>query len=207
MRLLSFLQRELAPFPGRLRAALRITVSALTAVLVTVTVGGDSFPHAHWTIVTIFTVSQADAGASLRKSFQRVIGTLIGGGLGILVVIAFVDIPVFYVPLLGAVVAFGIFASFTTSAPYVMLLGSLTFVLVTFVPPGSGATEAVENGLWRILAIAIGVICGTGAQLFLWPEIPRPSCARRSPAGSPRSPGACGPSPSWKVAIPPPSLR
>jgi multidrug resistance protein MdtO len=172
VRLLSFLQRELAPVPGRLRAALRITVSALTAVLVTVTVGGDSFPHAHWTIVTIFTVSQADAGASLRKSFQRVIGTLIGGGLGILVVIAFVDLPVFYVSLLGAVVAFGIFCSFTTSAPYVMLLGSLTFVLVTFVPPGSGASEAVETGLWRILAIAIGVMCGTGAQLFLWPDDP-----------------------------------
>lgn len=172
MRLLSFLQRELAPAPGRLRAALRITVSALTAVLVTVTVGGDYFPHGHWTIVTIFIVSQADAGASLRKSFQRVIGTLIGGGLGILAVIAFVDIPAFYVPLLAAVVTFGIFASLTTSAAYVMLLGSLTFVLVTFVPPGAGAAEAVDNGLWRILAIAIGVICGTGAQLFLWPDDP-----------------------------------
>jgi len=143
VRLLSFFQRELAPTPGRLRAALRITVSAIIAVLVTVTVGGDYFPHGHWTIVTIFTVSQADAGASLRKSIQRVIGTLIGGGLGILVVIAFVDIPAFYVPLLGVVVTFGIFASFTTSAPYVMLLGSLTFVLVTFFPPGSGPTEAV----------------------------------------------------------------
>jgi Predicted membrane protein len=142
VRLLSFLQRELAPAPGRLRAALRITVSALTAVLVTVTVGGDYFPHGHWTIVTIFIVSQADAGASLRKSFQRVIGTLIGGGLGILAVIAFVDIPAFYVPLLAAVVTFGIFASLTTSAAYVMLLGSLTFVLVTFVPPGAGAAEA-----------------------------------------------------------------
>ena len=172
MKLFSFLERELAPTPGRLRAALRITVSSLTAVLVTVTLGGDFFPHAHWTIVTIFTVSQADAGASLRKSAQRIVGTLVGGLLGILVVVAFADLSPFYVPLLGAVVGVGIFASLTTSSPYVMLLGSLTFVLVTFVPPGSGASDAVETGLWRILAIAIGVICGTGAQLFLWPDDP-----------------------------------
>jgi len=172
VRLLAFLTRELAPAPGRLRAALRITISALTAVLVTVAVGGDSFPHAHWTIVTIFTVSQADAGASLRKSMQRIVGTLVGGLLGILVVITLADLSPFYMPVLGAVVAVGIFASLTTSSPYVMLLGSLTFVLVTFVPPGSGASDAVEMGLWRILAIAIGVVCGTGAQLFLWPDDP-----------------------------------
>ena len=65
MTLLSFLQRELAPTPGRLRASIPIVISALVAVLVTVTLGGDAFPHGHWTIITIFMVSQTDAGASL----------------------------------------------------------------------------------------------------------------------------------------------
>lgn len=172
MTLLAFLGRELAPAPGRLRASLRITIASLAALLTTLMLGADAFPHSHWTIVTIFTVSQADAGASLRRSVQRVVGTLVGGILGMLVVVAFVDTPAYYAPLLGAVVGLGIFASLTTSAPYVMLLGSLTFVLVTFVPPGSSAGGAVEGGLWRILAIAIGVVCGTGAQLLLWPDDP-----------------------------------
>jgi multidrug resistance protein MdtO len=170
--LLPFLRRELAPTPGRLRASLRIVVASLVAVLVTVVLGEDSFPHGHWAITTIFTVSQADAGASLRKSVQRVVGTLVGGGLGILVVIAFADQPALYMPLLGMIVALGIFASLTTSAPYVMLLGSFTFVLVTFFPPGANESSAVEQGLWRVVAIAVGVICGTGAQLFLWPVDP-----------------------------------
>ena len=172
MTLLSFLQRELAPTPGRLRATLRIVVASLVAVLTTVALGVDAFPHGHWAITTIFTVSQADAGASLRKSFQRVIGTLVGGGLGILMVAAFSDFPYVYVPVLCAVAGFGIFASLTTTSPYVMLLGSFTFVLVAYFPPGASENAAVETGLWRVVGIALGVICGTGAQLFLWPDDP-----------------------------------
>jgi multidrug resistance protein MdtO len=170
--LLAFLGRELAPAPGRLRATLRILIGCMVAVTLTITLGGGVMPHGHWTVASIFTVSLPDAGASLRKSLQRIIGTLVGGLLGILAVIVFVDLPVLYAPLIGAVAGFGIFASLTTSAPYVMLLGSLTFALVTFFPPGVEAAFAVETGLWRILAIAIGVACGTGAQLLLWPDDP-----------------------------------
>ena len=176
MRLVHFLLRELAPTPGRLRATSRILVGCLAALLFSIVLGGGILPHAHWTIITIFIVSQADAGASLRKSWQRVLGTLVGGLLGILAVIALADLPILYVLVLGAVTAFGLFASLTTTIPYVMLLGSLTFVLVTFLPPGE--TPAVDTGLWRILAIVIGVVFGTAAQLFLWPDDPEEKLRR-----------------------------
>lgn len=172
MSLLAFLRRELAPTPGRLRASLRIVVGSLVAMSLTVLLGAGYFPHAHWSIFTVFTVSQPDAGASLRKSIQRVIGTLVGGGLGILGVIAFADQPIFYVPALAMVAALGLFASQTTTAPYVMLLGTITFVLVTFYPPGASASAAIDTGLWRVLAISLGVACGTGAQMYLWPDDP-----------------------------------
>ena len=172
MRLTRFLRRELAPVPGRLRATLRIVVGCLAAVILTAIIGADLTPHAHWTVTTIFTVSQADAGASLRRAIQRVIGTIMGGVLGILVVIAFADLPVIFVPTLGVVVGLGIFASLTTTVSYVMTLGSLTFVLVAFLPPGAAAGSAIEAGLWRIVAVALGVVCGTFAQMFLLPEDP-----------------------------------
>src|SRR5262245_48555664 len=98
-----FLRRELAPAPGRLRASLRIVAGCLAALVGTVVLGIDALPHGHWTIITIFTVSQADAGASLRKSLQRVVGTVAGGVLGILAVVAFADLPWLYVPVLGAI--------------------------------------------------------------------------------------------------------
>ena len=116
MTLLRFLERELRSTPGRFRATMRVLVGCLVAVVATTVLGADILPHGHWTVTTIFTVSQADAGASLRKSMQRIVGTLVGGVLGILVVAALADLPVFYVPLLGAITGFGIFASLTTSA-------------------------------------------------------------------------------------------
>jgi multidrug resistance protein MdtO len=172
VRLARFLRRELAPVPGRLRATLRIVVGCLGAVILTAIVGADLTSHAHWTVTTIFAVSQADAGASLRRAIQRVIGTIVGGVLGILVVMAFADLPVIFVPTLGVVVAFGIFASLTTTVSYVMLLGSLTFVLVAFLPPDAAAGTAIDAGLWRIVAVTLGVVCGTFAQMFLLPEDP-----------------------------------
>jgi multidrug resistance protein MdtO len=172
VRLAQFLSRELAPFPGRLRATLRIVVGCLVALVLTAVIGADLGSHGHWIIITIFTVSQADAGASLRKSLQRIVGTLAGGILGMLVVIAFGDLPVFYAPLLGGVVVLGLFASLTTTASYVLLLGTITFVLVAFMPPDAALASAIETGLWRIVAITVGVACGAGAQLFLWPDDP-----------------------------------
>jgi multidrug resistance protein MdtO len=172
VNVLAFLRRELAPTPGRLHASLRIVVGAMVAMVLTVLLGAGYFPHAHWSIWTVFTVSQPDAGGSLRKAIQRFIGTLVGGALGILGVVAFADQGIFYVPALAMVAALGMFASQTTTAPYVMLLGTITFVLVTFYPPGASASDAVETGLWRILAISLGVVCGTGAQFFLWPQDP-----------------------------------
>ena len=68
MRLARFLSRQPAPAPGRLRTTLCILGGCLAAVVLTAVLGADLTPHAHWTITTIFTVSQADAGASLRKS-------------------------------------------------------------------------------------------------------------------------------------------
>src|SRR4030095_9847663 len=132
--LAAFLPRERAPAPGRLRGTLRIAIGCLAATLSGYVIGASISPHAHWVITTVFTVSQPDVGASLRKAGQRLVGTVIGGGLGILAVVAFADLPVMYVPVLGAVVALGLFLSMTSTAPYVMMLGTLTFVLVSFIP-------------------------------------------------------------------------
>jgi multidrug resistance protein MdtO len=172
VRLDRFLSRELAPFPGRFRATLRIVAGCLAALFFTDVLGGGLAHHGHWTIITVFVVSQADAGASLRKSLQRLVGTLAGGLLGILAAIVLADLPALYTPLLGAVVGFGLFASLTTTAPYVFVLGALTFVLVAFLPPGATAVSAIDTGLLRILAITVGVAFGAGAQLVLWPDDP-----------------------------------
>src|SRR5215831_2934844 len=95
----------------------------------TVLVMGFHIPEGHWTVITIFTVSQPDAGASLRKGVQRVIGTVAGGVIGILIVSIFADQPWIRVPLFGAFGAIALFLERTTTAPYVGLLSGFTALL------------------------------------------------------------------------------
>ena len=174
-----FLEAELGPRPGRLRAALRIVVAepgrGRPHLLFQI-------PHGHWTIMTIFTVSQADAGASLRRRLQRIVGTLAGGARGLLAVIAFIDLPHFYAPVLGLAVVLGVYLSHVMAAPYPPLLGVMTYVLVT-LSHVEFPEDYVDVALWRIVAIGMGVVLGTGAQLFLWPDDPidklRAGLARR----------------------------
>jgi len=178
-RLGVFLEEELGSRPGRLRAALRIVVPSLVGATLIMLF---QIPHGSWAILTIFTVSQADAGASLQRSLERLLGTIAGGLAGLLAIIAFIDLPYFFAPALGLAVVVGLYLSHVMATPYPPMLGVMTYVLVTLshveFPEGY-----VDVALWRIAAIGMGIVLGTGAQLFLWPDDPidklRAALARR----------------------------
>src|SRR5262249_41467268 len=164
--LFGFIAAELAPTPGRLQATARIVAACVVATVIGL---GFHVPEVHWAIVTIFTVSQPDAGASLVKGLQRIVGTVVGGITGILIVTVFADQPWIRLPLLGGVAALGTFLSRTTTAPYVGLLGAFTALMIGTAARGTDPSAALATGIWRIVLIAGGVLIGTGAQLLLWP--------------------------------------
>jgi multidrug resistance protein MdtO len=166
--ILDFLHTELAPSPERYRATARITIACVIAVAVIMTF---QLPEGHWIIITIFVVSQPNAGASVSKALQRVAGTLVGAAAGILLTIAFPQEPSIRVPLFGLLCGLGLFFSRTTTAPYVGLLSAMTLILV-FGGVVTNPAQQVELGLWRLLIIALGIIIGTSTQLFLWPLDP-----------------------------------
>lgn len=82
--LVTFLQAELAPTPGRGRATLRIVVATLVAPLL---IAGLQLPEGHWILITLLSVSLPDAGASLVRGFHRLLGTLAGATAAIAAVI------------------------------------------------------------------------------------------------------------------------
>ncbi len=166
MNVTRFLAHEMAPTPGRFRAAMRVVVACQAAVIL---VMGLHIPYGHWAIITIFTVSQTDAGASLKKGIERVLGTILGGMLALYAIIAFADAPWVIVPLLGIGCGVGLFLSRTTTSPYVGMLGGITFAILLPL----GASEASPDlALWRILVVALGVALATAAQVWLWPDDP-----------------------------------
>src|SRR5262245_26245734 len=151
-----------------MRAALRTTAAALIASVVIL---GLEMPHGSWAIFTVFTVSMANAGASLKRGLERLVGTFIGGLAGLLAVMIALDAPYVFVPLLGLAVTVGLYLSGVLATAYPPLLGALTYILVA-LSHVDYPEDFVGVALWRMTAIMFGVVLGTGAQLFLWPDDP-----------------------------------
>lgn len=166
MNVWAFLATELAPTPGRLRATMRVVVACVAAIVL---VEALHIPYGHWAVITIFTVSQTDAGASLRKGIERTFGTLLGGALAVLAIVAFVDQPWMIVPFIGLGCGTALFLSRTTSAPYVGLLAGITVAIL--VPLGASEGSTVP-ATWRVLVVTVGVVLATAAQIWLWPDDP-----------------------------------
>ncbi|MBY0277047.1 FUSC family protein [Candidatus Binatia bacterium] len=167
-RLWAFLRAELAPSPARWRTTARIVIACIVATALAMSL---RIPNAHWLIVTIFIVSQPNVGATLDKAVLRLAGTIVGA-LGVIVtVIAFPQQPWFQLPLIALLIGSSAFLSRTTSYPYVAMLGGLTIVLFL----GSSEvhpTTSVDDGLWRLAAIALAEVIATAAHLVLWPDDP-----------------------------------
>ena len=116
-------------------------------------------------------MSGEDAGASLIKGIQRIVATLVGGVVGLLMSIAFADEPPFMFVSIGVVIAASMFLSRTASPPEAGVLVAFTTLLVVTSRLDAPGTD-VDAALWRILMVRVGVVLGTGAQLALWPRDP-----------------------------------
>ena len=166
--LFRFFRAELAPSSTRWRDALRLT---LLCALATTFIIGFQIPYGEFLVIFFFAVSQPDAWASLRKARLRGIGTLIGGGLAVFMVVAFNDKPTLSLVVQALFFAAGLFLSRTSTIPYAVMLAMFTYVIAT----PTAATDpdgSLEKIFWRILLSLAGAVMGTLAQLVLWPEHP-----------------------------------
>jgi multidrug resistance protein MdtO len=166
--LLAFLRRELAPTPTRWRVASRLTIACTLAVAF---VGALHVPDGEFILVSLFVVSQGNSGASLEKGMQRLLATLVGGALALVMLVLSADKPWLLFPSHGIVVGVALFLSRTSTAPYAFLLLAVTYVLVLPVYPLHAEASLVVV-LWRMALTALGVVIGTAAQLLLWPDDP-----------------------------------
>jgi multidrug resistance protein MdtO len=167
-RLAAFLRTELSPSPARWRTTARIVVACVFATALAMTL---RMPNGHWLIVTIFIVSQPNVGATLDKALMRLGGTLVGALGVIATVVAFPQQPWFQLPIIALLIGTSAFLSRTSAYPYVAMLGGLTVVLFlgnAEVDP----TTSLDDGLWRLAAVALAEVIATAAHLLLWPDDP-----------------------------------
>jgi len=137
---------------ARLIHAVRVSLGLIATILLTT---GINLPHGEWASVTMLVVigGLQHHGNIGKKAAERAIGTLIGAGVGLLLVLqqAYLGLP--WVTYLGMSVVCGFFSYHAIGkGGYTALLSAIT----VFIVAGHGDNQ-ITDGLWRAVDILIGI--------------------------------------------------
>ncbi|WP_295769126.1 FUSC family membrane protein [uncultured Mucilaginibacter sp.] len=120
--------------------------------------------HSYWVILTIIVIVKPAFSLSKQRNYQRLIGTIVGGLMGV-AILTFVhnDTAQF---LILAVLMVGAYSFIRTN--YVVAIALMTpYVLILFKFLGVGHLNIAEE---RIIDTIIGSIIALGANYFLFPS-------------------------------------
>ncbi|MFF7451647.1 MULTISPECIES: FUSC family protein [unclassified Streptomyces] len=160
-------ERRLPPAPvpapppgtGLARVTTRQAVQATTGAAFALVVGQLVSPERwYWAVGATWWVfvNTTSRGETLVRGFRRVLGTVIGIGLGLLVAVPLAGAPVPSAVLLAACV-FGIFYTAAVSYTWMMLcvtvLAELLYGLLGLLTPGLLALRLVETGVGALGAV------------------------------------------------------
>ena len=165
--------------------AAKTTASGLLALLVAFTFNLD---QPKWALLTVFIVAQPQSGLVLAKSFYRIIGTLVGAAVALLLVSLFAQERVLFLGSLAAWLGLCTYASRYARgfAAYAFALSGYTVAIVGIsgaFDPGNAFFIAVG----RVSEISLGIII-TATIIMVNP--PSVSCAA-DPAPPPSIADVC----------------
>ena len=156
--------RELTLTGPRANGALRSALTTVVAVLVALTLHLD---NPWWAGISGVVLVQSDRAATLARSIDRIIGTVIGAALGYLSA-GLVDYHLAFLAIAGGYTCFSIYAQARAEHGYAFLLSGITLVLILFgslVEPG----KALDLSFYRGCEILVGVITACAIDYALAP--------------------------------------
>ncbi len=142
------------------RYALRITLTMLAGLIIGKVF---SFENAYWILLTIVVIMRPGYGLTKQRSTQRVIGTIIGGILGIIALIL-VDNNIILTVLAIISMLCGYWLSATD---YKIGVTFVTFYVILIY--GLLTDNAESQLIYRILDTVIGALLAFFATRFVWP--------------------------------------
>ncbi len=188
--------------------ALRTALAGVTALAIAYYL---EMQDPQWSILTVYLLAQPTAGAAIAKSAYRVVGTIGGASLGLVILGLWSQAPI---PFVGSVallvgLCFYLGARLTNYTAYAFMLAGYTAMLIAL----EGAAD--PTGAWSIAAdrtgeIIIGIVCGTAASVLILPRYAgvvlresSPSCSASSAISAPpRCIRTCRWRPSRRCAAP-----
>ena len=136
----------------RTNAAVRTMLSGVLSLLVALWL---NLEDPWWAAITGFSLVQQNATATLLRSIDRALGTIVGALIGYFAV-GLVGDHLAFLLICGGCAAFGIYGQERAEHGYAILLGAVTVILVMF---GSIVQPeiALHLATYRALAILVGV--------------------------------------------------
>ena len=147
--------------------AAKTTASGLIALLIAFTFNLD---QPQWALLTVFIVSQPQSGLVLAKSFYRVIGTLIGAAVALLLVALFAQERVLFLGALALWIGACTFGSqyARNFAAYSFVLSGYTAAIVG-IPAALEANNAFYTASARVTEICLGIIVAAAVNRIIFP--------------------------------------
>ncbi|MBC9248809.1 fusaric acid resistance protein [Pseudomonas alcaligenes] len=121
--------------------------------------------------VTVFIVMQPQSGQVFAKSFYRLLGSLVGLGVMLLLIALFAQERVLF--LLAVALWIGLCtagaARYRDFRAYACMLAGYTATLVG-LPAAEQPDIAFMQAVWRLLEVALGILCASVVSATLWPQ-------------------------------------
>jgi uncharacterized membrane protein YccC len=157
------LRRELTKSPSTARVTFG-TKAMLSVALSVALANALNLSDTWWAAISGFAVMRASFSDSMQRAAHRILGTLIGAALGILVGPWIGDRPWLFVPALGVIGGVAVYYANGSRAGYAWVLGGVTAVMVTY--EAHELMSVRSTALFAALRIA-EVMVGTFACLLV----------------------------------------
>ncbi|RMO77995.1 Fusaric acid resistance protein [Pseudomonas syringae pv. philadelphi] len=128
-------------------------------------------PQPRTALITVFIVMQPQSGQVLAKSFYRLLGTLAGSAVMVVLMALFAQDPV---PFLGCLALWvGVCsagaARYRNFRAYGFVLAGYTAAMVG-LPALAHPEGAFMAAVWRVLEITLGILCATAVSAAILPQ-------------------------------------
>ncbi|WP_420962443.1 FUSC family protein [Brucella sp. IR073] len=130
-----------------------------------------NLPNPYWAVAAVYIVAHPLSGATTSKAFYRLIGTMIGGAVTVLLVPNLVNSPEILTLAIGLWMAACLVVSLLDGTPrsYLFMLAGYTVAIAGFAVVSTPQT-AFDYAVGRVEEIAIGIICAALVNRLFFPR-------------------------------------
>ncbi|MDR7037495.1 putative membrane protein YccC [Methylobacterium sp. BE186] len=137
-------------------------------------------PRPYWALGTVYITSQVLAGATRSKALYRVLGTILGASVAVILVPNLVNAPELLTLAIALWVAVCLYVSLLDRTPrsYLMMLGGYTAALIGF-PAVAEPGTMFDTAVARAEEITLGILCAGLVSSVVLPQSVAPVIAGR----------------------------